>query len=198
MGNIEELSKTFVVDLLKSLYDKWYYFHNLQHTLDVYERVGYLAEKSKLSKKECEWLRLASLFHDTGFIFRYDDNEYYGAKIAERFLVHNNYPKIWINKVKKLIMATVVWYQPKNLLEWVVKDADLDNLWRNDFPYRLSVLREEIKAIKWVEFSDKEWFGIVYNFIRSTSFYSDIQKYERNELLIRNIEIMKDRVDRFS
>jgi predicted metal-dependent HD superfamily phosphohydrolase len=195
---IVTLSKIFIVTLLESLHDKWYYFHNLQHTLDVYHRVSYLAKKAKLDNKNIEILQLSALFHDTWFIFKYDNNEEFWAKIWERFLSYHKYPKKHIDIIKDVIMATVVWYKPKNILEKLIKDADLDNLWRNDFPYRLSVLREEIKNIKWVYFSDKEWFDIVYKFITWSRFYTITQKKEREDIRKRNIDIMLDRIEKIN
>jgi HD-GYP domain-containing protein (c-di-GMP phosphodiesterase class II) len=42
-------------------------FHNLQHTLEVVERVKLIAQNCSLSSEETELILIAARFHDTGF-----------------------------------------------------------------------------------------------------------------------------------
>ncbi|MDQ7023397.1 MAG: HD domain-containing protein [Candidatus Gracilibacteria bacterium] len=62
------------------------YYHQYNHSLEVMERCVYLGKEEKLNSEEIEILALAGLFHDTGFVIQYDDNEYIGAKIARNYL----------------------------------------------------------------------------------------------------------------
>jgi uncharacterized protein len=53
-----------------------HYYHQFGHAIDVKNRAIEIAKKEKLSKEEIEIVTIAALFHDTGFIIQYDDNEY--------------------------------------------------------------------------------------------------------------------------
>ena len=63
----------FVLDLLESV--NHYPYHNINHTLDVYARVGYLTDKEGVHSEDRVDLLIAALFHDTGFTIQYKDNE---------------------------------------------------------------------------------------------------------------------------
>jgi HD superfamily phosphodiesterase len=72
---------------------------------------------------------LAGIFHDTGYIIQYNDNEVIGAKIAQNYLKSILYPNDKIKLIEKIILATDIDYtEPKNIYEKIIKDADLDNL----------------------------------------------------------------------
>jgi HD superfamily phosphodiesterase len=73
------------------------------------------------------------LFHDVGFIIQYDDNESIGATIAKNYLKSILYPEEKIQIIESLIIATIYSHEPQNLLEKIIKDADTDNLGRDDF-----------------------------------------------------------------
>lgn len=74
----------YVIDLLDPI--NHYQYHNINHTLDVYARAGYLCDKEFVSEQDKNDVLLAALFHDTGFIERYTANEEIGAKIARTYL----------------------------------------------------------------------------------------------------------------
>jgi HD superfamily phosphodiesterase len=123
-----EKSMIYVNKLLLPL--EWLYYHQYNHSLEVMKRCLYLWEKENVDKKNLEILALAWLFHDTGFVIQYDDNEYIWAKIAKNFLKSILYSEKKIKIIEKLILATNPNYtKPKNILEKIIKDADLDNLW---------------------------------------------------------------------
>jgi len=81
-----------------------------------------------VSPDELEILAIAGLFHDTGFVIQYDNNEYIGAKIAKNFLRANLYSEEKIKLIESLILITNPQEKPITLLEKIMKDADLDNL----------------------------------------------------------------------
>ena len=130
--DIVKAAQNYVESLLKPLEGLDY--HRYSHTLEVFERSLYLANKECLNDEEKEIIALWAIFHDTGFIVSYDENEYFGAKIARNFLMWQKYPKEKLNKIEALILATHhEYHNPKNISEMIIKDADMDNLWRKDF-----------------------------------------------------------------
>jgi len=175
-------AKKYVEQLLKDLKQKWYKFHNIDHTMEVFSRSSYLAKKEWLDDELREILELAALFHDTWFIKQYDNNEPIWAEIAENWLRENNYPEDKIDIVKSVILATDPTYsKPKNILEKIIKDSDLDNLWRNDFWDLFHNIYEEIVLKKWEKFSYDDFLLRTWKFIGSYNFFTKTQQQERGK-----------------
>ena len=163
-----------------------YYFHNLKHSLDVFQTASYLAIKEWLDEDLKELVELAALFHDAGFIKQYDNNEELWAKIAEKFLKENNYPEDKIDLVKQTILATKLGANITNKLEAIIKDADLSNMWRDDFFDLEKALRKEIKERKWIKFTDKQRYERVSSYVLPFEFYTNTFQKERKEKLQEN------------
>ena len=85
-------AKRYVNKLLVPL--ERHYYHSYNHAVEVMERAIYLWEKEWLSCSDLEILGLAWLFHDTGFVIQYDNNEQIWSKIAQ------NYKVCYIQKIK--------------------------------------------------------------------------------------------------
>ncbi len=73
-------ARPYVLHLLAKV--DHYPYHNIDHTLGVYMRTLYLCICEEIDDEDREDLLLAALFHDTGFIEHYKNNEHLGAKIA--------------------------------------------------------------------------------------------------------------------
>lgn len=169
------------------------YYHQYDHALEVMERAIYLGKKEWVSESELEILAIAWLFHDTGFVIQYDDNEYIGAKIAKNYLRTILYPEEKIRIIESLIMITNPKETPHTLLEKIIKDADLDNLGREDFLERGSRLKRELELIKNIRIKDPDWRHGALELISGHSFYTATQRRERSQLLEKNKELlMKD------
>lgn len=72
-------------------------------------------------------LLIAALFHDSGFTKAYNGNEAFGANIAREWLETEQHPEERIVRIEELILATIPFTPPKNILEKIIQDADLDN-----------------------------------------------------------------------
>ena len=101
------------------------------------ERALYLAKHEHIDSDNTQDIALASLFHDTGFSIAYDENEAIGAKIAKNYLQSIKYPTERIQLIESLILATDPdTPAPSNILEQIIKDADLDNLGTEAFTHK--------------------------------------------------------------
>lgn len=188
-------AKEYVTWLLKDLESKWYTFHNLDHTLRVFERASYLAEKEWLNEELQEIVQLAALFHDTGFIKQYDKNEPIWAQIAEEWLRNQGYPEDKIDLVKQTILATDPSLQnPGNKLAKIIKDSDLDNLGSKEFMWCSLKLKQELENIKWLEISTDDWLKNTYKFISLLEFYTDTQKKEKWPIFEENKKKMREMI----
>ena len=159
-----------------------HYYHQYNHALEVMDRSVYLAEKEGLDQKEIEILSLAALFHDTGFVIQYDKNEPIWAKIARNYLKSMLYHNDDIKLIEEIILATDPDYKtPKNIYEKIIKDADLDNLGRDDFLDKSESLNREIEAIKNIKGMEPNWQHWVINFLAEHKYYTDTQIKEREQ-----------------
>lgn len=170
------------------------YYHHYEHALSVLERSIYLWKQEWCSEQEIELLSIAALFHDTGFVIQYDDNEAFGAKIAQNYLRTILYPEDKIEIIQNIILATRPSAEPQNLLERIIKDADMDNLWRDDFFDVSEKLKKERETIKKIKIKDPDWHHASLDVIQWFNFYTPTQVRERNEKLKKNTEKLKKRI----
>ncbi len=191
--NIIKDAKQYVSYLLLPLED--YYYHHYEHALDVMERSVYLAGKEWANEDEKEMLALAGLFHDTGFVIQYDKNEYIGAKIARNYLKTILYPEDKIEKITELILATIPSRKPNNLLEQIIKDADLDNLWREDFFDKWDKLKKELELIKNIKIKDPDWHHASLDLFHGHTFYTKTQAKEREKQKKENFKKLRLALD---
>jgi len=188
--DIIENAKKYVNKLLLPLEN--HYYHHYNHALDVMQRAVYIAEKEWLSEDEIEILALSGLFHDTWFIIVYDKNESIWAKIAKNYLKSVLYPSEKIEQIEQIILATDPDYtNPKNIYEKIIKDADLDNLWRDDFLEKANDIKKEIETIKKIKIKDPNWYHGALDLLYKHNYFTKIQKKERWIKKEENKEILR-------
>lgn len=209
ISNFVKDAKQYITKLLKPLKSKWYYFHNLDHTLDVFDRATYLLNKEWISSDFIELVQIATLFHDSWFLIKHEwhedawtvlFDEYFSGNenlflkdrlhfydFVDGYFADHEYSTDKIDIIKQLILATIPQRLPSNKLEWLIKDADIDNLGRDDFFQKSLAIKKEMEIVRWKVFTDKEWFMTVLWFVRRTKFYTHTQNIERKEKLKTNI-----------
>lgn len=182
----EEILEQLEKNLPKNLY-----YHNLKHTLNVLFVVENLARKEKVNEEELLLLKCAALFHDAGFMVSYDDNEKIGADMAEQTLRKYKFSQDQIDTIKRLIMATQLPPRPKDLLERIICDADLDYLGRPDFiPISQNLFRElfERGKINTIE----QWNKLQYKFMKNHTFFTETARKKREPIKKIVIEELKN------
>lgn len=155
------------------------YYHNLKHTINVLYIVEDLAREEGVDDEDMLLLKCAALFHDAGFMVSYDNNEEIGAKMAGQTLQKYNFTEEQIATVKRLINATKMPPKPKDLLEKIICDADVDYLGRPDFiPISQNLFRElfERGKINTIE----QWNKMQYKFILSHNYYTITARRNRD------------------
>ncbi len=182
-----------VINLLEPI--NHYPYHNINHTLDVYSRVGHLTDKEWIGGEDRTDLLIAALFHDTGFIVQYTDNERIGMKIARTYLEEIGYAESRIQKIERLILATVLFAEVHDILESIIQDADLDNLGRKDCFIKTLLVRKELNTIVHMNISKKKWLEISYNLIRNYKYKTLTARWERSEIQYANIEKLKEKLE---
>lgn len=165
-----------------------HYYHHYEHALEVRERSLEIWKKEWLSEKELELLYIASLFHDTWFVIQYDKNEQIWATIAKNYLKSILYPENDIKIISQLIISTIPELEAQNKLESIIKDADTDNLWRDDFFEKWERLKKEIETIKNIKIMYPEWNHYSLNFLKTHKFYTPTEIKEREPKKQENIK----------
>jgi adenylate cyclase len=135
-----------ILDNLEKELPDYLFYHNVKHTVDVVTEVELIGWGEGCSDEEILLLKTAGLFHDAGHTVAYDNHEYYGTEIAKKILPKYNYTKEQIDRICEIIMSTKLPPRPKNLLEEIICDSDLDYLGRSDFIPVSNTLYEELKA----------------------------------------------------
>ena len=174
MDNLIAEVEKHVIHLLNEKLSSHYIYHNLAHTQLVVEKVKELSDLSNLSDSEKEILVLAAWFHDTGYTEGIEKHEEKSVSIAESFLKNQNASEETIKAVKDLILATVMGYEPKNISEKIIRDADFAHIGSKDFGDATELLRKEWELTCGKTLTDAEWLQENIHFLTNNHrFYSE-------------------------
>lgn len=180
-----------IIKRLKSELPDTCFYHSPGHTKDVLAQSLVIAEEIGLSDKEIEVLKLAALFHDTGFVFSPKAHEENSCVIAEKRLQELDVEQGIINQVKSAIMATKIPQNPKNKIEEVLCDADLDYLGRDDFYEIGNKLFQELKVQNIVA-DEVQWNELQAKFLSSHSYFTEYSKLKRAPKKEEYLQEIKD------
>ncbi|WP_299182748.1 HD domain-containing protein, partial [uncultured Chryseobacterium sp.] len=136
-------AKDYVEILFKDKLSSVYFYHNFIHTTYTVNKAVEIMKYTPVSEEDREKVLLALWFHDTGYIECAQNHEEKGIEILKNFLQNENYPENYINEVSQLILATKIDYEPQNLLEKIVKDADCSHFASHDYNDISDALRKE-------------------------------------------------------
>ncbi len=181
----------YVRGLFRKKLPKSMYYHDIKHTLEVYRSAIRYGKMEGLSKKDITLLALAGIFHDTGYVRKYNKNEHEGADIAKKYLTTAGFGRKEISIISKLILATQMPQRPKNLMQEIICDSDLDSLGRRDFFLRGSYLRKELETRRGFRFSDKEWDMIQIKFLASHKYFTESARKMRCDRKKKNLKKLK-------
>lgn len=158
-------------------------YHDSSHTTDVVEAAKEIGKASKLSEDEMEIITIAAWFHDVGYIEGADNHEEKSAEYAKNFLAENDYPRERIEKTADCIMATKVPQKPKNMMEKVICDADLQHLGTKDFFDKSELFRMEAEQNEDELIHDFEWYKKTIDFLTNHNYFTDyaIEKYDEQK-----------------
>jgi uncharacterized protein len=142
-----ERAKAYIVERLTNGLAPDLYYHGPHHTLEeVVPAVEQLAIMEEVEGDDLLLLRTAAYYHDCGFLEQYANNEPIAVEIARKVLPDYGYSRRQIRIIRGIILATQVPQRPRNHLEEIMCDADLDTLGRLDFFLLSHRLRLELAA----------------------------------------------------
>lgn len=164
-----------ILQILESQLPENIYYHKIGHTLDALRVCNHYIRREKIDANQAKLLRLAVLMHDAGFSISVQDHEMHSCRIAERLMMDHGFPESDIRMVKNMILATRIPQKPKNLLEKIICDADLDYLGRSDYYSKSHRLFKELKS-RGVINSDKEWHKEQIQFLENHRYHTDFAR----------------------
>jgi len=161
----------FITNKLKKELSANYVYHNIDHTLDVYQAAENLGKLEKISDADMKLLLTAAWYHDSGFLKINRGHEEESCRIAAAALPQYGYSELNINLICGMIRATRVPQTPKTLLERILADADLDYLGRDDFFEVGDKLFNELKLASVVA-NKADWNKMQLDFMESHSYFT--------------------------
>lgn len=188
-----QVLKEEIVSLLKTGLDRRLTYHNLEHTLDVLQQSERIAALEKLSDPhQVMLLRIAALFHDTGFLYTYKGHEEKSCEIMESYLNHGSIPSADLEVIKGMIMATKIPQSPKTLAEAIICDADLDYLGRDDFPPISNGLKKEFLVFGVIK-DEKDWDPLQIGFFEKHQYFTISSRNIRQPRKMEYLSLLKTR-----
>lgn len=170
-------------------------YHGPHHTLDVMEAAERIGVAEGLSEEDLMLVKVAALYHDSGFLNKYQNNEEEGAKLARRELPRYGFTDAQIEIIEEMILATKIPQSPKNHLEEILCDADLDYLGRSreEFEAISSNLAQELIDKKLLKSLD-DWDPIQVKFLEAHAYFTETCTETRRPGKIERLREIKARL----
>jgi len=183
--------KKFVVDLLKSNIPVFYYYHNYEHTLYVVDKAIEIARAEGCSDRDIELVSAGALWHDTGFLYSYANHEDESLLLAKKYLPDYGYSKEEIEKISGMIMATKIPQSPKNKLEEIVADADLEYLGTSAAAAKAEHLFREWQHMD-PSLTREKWNKIQVSFIQNHHFFTEFCREKKEKPKLEYLQTVID------
>lgn len=166
------------------------HYHNVSHTKDVYRAARRIAAGEKLNDQETRMVLTAAMLHDMGFVLGVEDHEERSCQLAAEILPKYNYLPEEIAEVQRIIMVTKLPQNPKDILEKVMCDADLDYLGRDDY-FSISdrLLKEWNQQGRNIR--HEEWMEIQVRFLSIHRYFTATSQADREPGKQRNLRLVQ-------
>lgn len=162
-------------------------YHGIVHTREeVVPAVETLAAMEGIRGKSLDLLRTAAWFHDLGYVESTVHHELISARLAAEVLPSFGYSPADVEIIRWAILATALPQSPRNRLEEVLVDADLDVLGSDRFVQRNRDLREELAHLG-KKFTDREWYSTQLKFMEKHQYFTPSARSLRNPQKDRNM-----------
>ncbi len=171
-------AENFIISVLKRNLPPHLTYHGFHHTEDVLNAALEIATAENINETDLQLLRMAVLFHDSGFTETYKNHEERGCELAREYLQLFGFSENEIECICGMIMATQIPQNPSTELEKIICDADLDYLGRDDFYTIGKTLFEEFKFMDIVQ-NQKQWNEIQIRFLEKHQYHTEYSKRER-------------------
>lgn len=196
-SNIKQRNaEKYIISRLSRELDANLHYHGVHHTLDVYRAVEQIANSEGIKGEDLFLLKTAALYHDAGFVKQYIDNEPLGVEMAKEALPKFGYTDSQIEVISGLIYATAIPHDPKNHLQEIICDADLDYLGRDDFHEIADKLRMELTERGFIK-SHKEWDEMQVSFLSEHRYFTSSSISLRRKKKLQHLGEIEERLRQY-
>lgn len=183
-------ARAYVLLRLKKELSSKLHYHSLEHTRDDVAPAAYhIARELNLDDESMMLVRTAALYHDAGYLIQREGHESLGVDICKQVLPSFGFSAGQIEKISGMIMATRLPQSPRDILESVMADADLDSIGRSDFVRTSLNLRRELAELGIVR-TDLEWFSAQRKFLAGHTYFTQAARNQRDAGKARNIALL--------
>jgi predicted metal-dependent HD superfamily phosphohydrolase len=169
-------AREFAEGLLRDHLPAGFTYHTFEHTEQVVAAVTEIGQKSGLNPAQVRLLQLVAWLHDLGYVRKYMGHEEASIELGREFLAKENADPELVREVEVLIHATKLDHAPVNLMEMVLKDADLYNLALPEALENSQRIREEWAVFCNQHYTDEEWDQFNYRFFKQHAYFTDYGK----------------------
>jgi len=173
--------KEFVIDMLNNNLPLFYYYHNYEHTLYVTEKAVEIGQAENCTEEEIKLLKAAALWHDAGYINSYEGHEAAGCVLARQYLPEYGYLPGDIDTICGMIMATGIPQTPKNKLEEIIADADLEYLGTTGAGSKADLFFKELHVLDPL-LTKEEWDRKQVSFLQTHRYFTGYCRETREHL----------------
>jgi len=191
-------AKAYITARLQRELPANYYYHCVEHTLDVLSATCCLAGLEMDDPTEIQLLETAALYHDAGMLIRYKEHEETSALLARQCLPGFGYTENEIETVANLILKTKLPQLACTLSEQILCDADLDYLGRDDFFIHSFQLQLEWNLNNICHTNLRQWLDIQVKFLSEHKYFTRSANNLRAETKSKNLEELLQIVNRQS
>ncbi len=191
--NRYEKAKQHILDFLRLELPPTLYYHSYNHVLDVLNAAEVYLESEGVAHRDAELLRVAVLFHDSGFTIDSREHEKLSCDIARKKLPEFGFNAEEIEKICSIILATKYPQSPHDLLEKIICDADLDYLGRDDFFETGGKLLKELNESGRFK-TEKDWNHFQEKFLSAHHYFTDSAKALRQAKKLEHLEKIRERL----
>lgn len=164
-----------VMDLLEAQIPNTYFYHNVEHTLNVMEHAEEIGKQENCSPQDLELLEVAALWHDTGYVKIYDGHEEESCILVKQNLPAYGYSLPDVEKICGMIRATKIPQTPHNKLEQIIADADLAYLGTDKASKLADNLFRELHSLHPL-LTKEAWRKTEINFLKNHQFFTNYCK----------------------
>jgi HD superfamily phosphodiesterase len=169
-------------------------YHSVQHTLDTLKNAERIAwDENIKSEEDLFLLKVACLYHDSGYLVTYNGHEEASCNLAKKDLPAFGLNKKQLDKINGMIIATKIPQRPGTYLEEIICDADLDYLGTADFFTGSDSLFLELKKRGLVK-SRKDWDSKQVRFIKEHRYFTSTSKKLREKQKLIHLKMIESTV----
>lgn len=173
-----QAAKKYILTRLKKELPSHLSYHSLAHTQDVYDSAIRIMQTENIKGMDKKLLLTAALFHDCGFMLQMHHHEIISCNIVKESLPQFGYSSAQIDVICSMILATQIPQSPKNHLEEILCDADLDYLGRDDYKEISDKLFWELQVYGIIT-DETEWNKLQISFLEKHHYFTQTAQATR-------------------